>query len=198
MNIKKRNIIGLFLQALLVGLLFVQEFMGQYSVFVTSDYGYRVRTSYESIFYEAIVKAQYHNAFVCYLTIGVIAIGLLAFIIQFIANDNSIAAAYIPVAEFIVLIIFALVEFNAKNIENQCKAGGIFYACLIITVILSAFSILGYQKAKKDGFVTDTATKKNAPVISNADELKKYKDLLDSGAITQDEYDAKKKQLLNL
>ena len=33
---------------------------------------------------------------------------------------------------------------------------------------------------------------------SNADELKKYKDLLDSGIITQDEFDAKKKQLLGL
>ncbi|MBR3553164.1 MAG: SHOCT domain-containing protein [Clostridia bacterium] len=33
---------------------------------------------------------------------------------------------------------------------------------------------------------------------SAADELKKYKDLLDSGVITQDEFDAKKKQLLGL
>ena len=33
---------------------------------------------------------------------------------------------------------------------------------------------------------------------SNADELKKYKELLDSGVITQEEFDAKKKQLLEL
>lgn len=32
----------------------------------------------------------------------------------------------------------------------------------------------------------------------NADELKKYKDLLDSGVISQEEFDAKKKQLLGL
>lgn len=40
-----------------------------------------------------------------------------------------------------------------------------------------------------------------APVAestSNADELKKYKELLDSGVITQEEFDAKKKQLLGL
>lgn len=39
------------------------------------------------------------------------------------------------------------------------------------------------------------------PVISsasNADELKKYKELLDSGIITQEEFDKKKKQLLGL
>lgn len=33
---------------------------------------------------------------------------------------------------------------------------------------------------------------------SNADELKKYKELLDSSVITQEEFDAKKKQLLGL
>lgn len=33
---------------------------------------------------------------------------------------------------------------------------------------------------------------------SNADELKKYKELLDNGIITQEEFDAKKKQLLGL
>lgn len=36
------------------------------------------------------------------------------------------------------------------------------------------------------------------PSYSGADELKKYKELLDDGIITQDEFDAKKKQLLRL
>ena len=34
--------------------------------------------------------------------------------------------------------------------------------------------------------------------LSNAEELKKYKDLLDAGIITQEEFEAKKKQLLGL
>ena len=34
--------------------------------------------------------------------------------------------------------------------------------------------------------------------LSTADELKKFKELLDMGVITQDEFDAKKKQLLGL
>lgn len=34
--------------------------------------------------------------------------------------------------------------------------------------------------------------------LSDADEIKKYKELLDSGVITQEEFDAKKKQLLGL
>ncbi len=36
------------------------------------------------------------------------------------------------------------------------------------------------------------------PATSNADELKKYKELMDCGAISQEEFDAKKKQLLGL
>ena len=34
--------------------------------------------------------------------------------------------------------------------------------------------------------------------VSVADEIKKFKELLDIGAITQEEFDAKKKELLNL
>jgi predicted Zn-dependent peptidase len=34
--------------------------------------------------------------------------------------------------------------------------------------------------------------------ISTADEIRKLKELCDSGAITQEEFDAKKKQLLGL
>ncbi|MBR5773434.1 MAG: SHOCT domain-containing protein [Clostridia bacterium] len=48
-------------------------------------------------------------------------------------------------------------------------------------------------------------TETSAPVATTiaqtdntADQLKKFKDLLDSGVITQEEFDAKKKQLLGL
>jgi hypothetical protein len=41
-------------------------------------------------------------------------------------------------------------------------------------------------------------TVKEEVKTSDADELKKYKELLDDGAITQEEYDAKKKEILKL
>ena len=34
--------------------------------------------------------------------------------------------------------------------------------------------------------------------LRDAEELRRYKELLDMGAITQEEFDAKKKELLNL
>ena len=58
--------------------------------------------------------------------------------------------------------------------------------------------------AKRSTIITGLPSKKEKVVINNnqittnADELKKYKDLLDNGTITQEEFDEKKKQLLNL
>ncbi len=45
---------------------------------------------------------------------------------------------------------------------------------------------------------TTPTTNTNSSTIGVADEIKKYKDLLDAGVITQEEFDAKKKQLLDL
>lgn len=52
-------------------------------------------------------------------------------------------------------------------------------------------------RQEKPKSVAETAIKQEVQQ-SNADELKKYKELLDSGIITQEEFDAKKKQLLGL
>lgn len=51
------------------------------------------------------------------------------------------------------------------------------------------------KKANKEVPVSSTTIVQNT---SDADELKKYKDLLDNGVITQEEFDAKKRQLLGL
>jgi hypothetical protein len=46
--------------------------------------------------------------------------------------------------------------------------------------------------------VANASVQAAPPAASPADEILKYKNLLDVGAITQDEFDAKKKQLLGL
>lgn len=57
--------------------------------------------------------------------------------------------------------------------------------------------VASYVKKK----VEEAKAAKNAPVqaaISPAEELKKFKELLDMGVISQEEFDAKKKQVLGL
>lgn len=63
--------------------------------------------------------------------------------------------------------------------------------------IHSAVSKLLVERQSKEKPVATTTIKQEIPQ-SNADELKKYKELLDSGVISQEEFDAKKKQLLGL
>ena len=56
------------------------------------------------------------------------------------------------------------------------------------------------RKLTDEEYKLETATNKAGPAaaISSADELKKFKELLDIGVITQEEFDAKKKRLLGL
>ena len=63
--------------------------------------------------------------------------------------------------------------------------------------VLIVFTILSIMLTKQGLRQPKAVTIVEAPQqISLADEIKKYKDLLDSGAITQEEFDAKKKEIL--
>lgn len=72
----------------------------------------------------------------------------------------------------------------------------------VIIVLFFVVAILGFVKRSKMIVPTEETQPQqiinNIQETSNADELKKYKDLLDNGAITQEEFEAKKKQLLEL
>ena len=70
---------------------------------------------------------------------------------------------------------------NSKNIDKT----------------INAFRELIPNKEESVVQIESSKNAKNA-VVSSADELKKFKELLDSGIITQEEFDAKKKQLLGL
>lgn len=61
--------------------------------------------------------------------------------------------------------------------------------------LYSAITTLLMKRQQEKLNATIVAT---APHSDEADQLKKFKDLLDSGIITQEEFDAKKKQLLGL
>ncbi|WP_242835380.1 SHOCT domain-containing protein [Desulfitobacterium sp. PCE1] len=58
-------------------------------------------------------------------------------------------------------------------------------------------SLCRHFSEKIQSYLTNEQDEKNTS-LSAADEIKKYKELLDIGAISQDEYEAKKKQLLGL
>ena len=83
---------------------------------------------------------------------------------------------------------------NVAQPDALVKYDETFSAVLLILII--ALAVL-----KRSALVVPKV--ENQPIVmmkesSNADEIKKYKELLDNGTITQEEFDKKKKQLLNL
>ena len=70
------------------------------------------------------------------------------------------------------------------------------FPTVIFELFLLAMMVVAFIKTA----VVDTNDIEEKPgeIISNADELKKFKELLDMGVITQEEFDAKKKELLGL
>lgn len=68
---------------------------------------------------------------------------------------------------------------------------------LPISVLLLITFVLALIKRSKS-FNPDPVVKVEMLQTSSANEIKQYKELLDSGAITQEEYDVKKKELLGL
>lgn len=70
------------------------------------------------------------------------------------------------------------------------KSGSIYKsASSIAQDIISILEIISHE---------NEVSKNSSSSDSIAEEIKKYKELLDIGAITQEEFDAKKKQLLQL
>lgn len=69
---------------------------------------------------------------------------------------------------------------------------GCLFAAIVTSIVKRSSIITGLPSTKEKTVIN------NIQKTSNADELKKYKDLLENGTITQEEFDTKKKQLLGL
>lgn len=97
----------------------------------------------------------------------------------------------IIIGAIICAIVWAVVCLNVANNKGYSYQGtkwfwlGFFFGIIALIILLSKPNL--YQQNIMGGMAQN---------ISVADELTKYKDLLDKGAITQEEFDRKKKELL--
>lgn len=115
-------------------------------------------------------------------------------------NTDKDGKAHIAVA----ILLFISATYNTIS----CTSGDEFISFDFPYTVLIAiwFAIIVVAFAKRSSLIAGSENKttvqktviNNIKENTNADELKKYKDLLDSGAITQEEFEEKKKQLLNL
>lgn len=83
-------------------------------------------------------------------------------------------------------------------IKTKTKADGFIYKTSYGAAqqILSALALI--QKQNNNQQIESSSDEPTNAAVSQADEILKFKALLDSGVITQEEFDAKKRQLLNL
>ena len=99
---------------------------------------------------------------------------------------------------------------TAQRIDKMAAANGLqsdlSTLCLILAIFVPIIPpILMQDKLNNIAVAGDVKTAPtrephtaDSTVLGTAEELKNYKELLDSGVITQEEFDAKKKQLLGL
>ena len=83
-----------------------------------------------------------------------------------------------------------------KEIDKDKKAYG--QAFLTAQKILSILEFICHKDDPAAVAPEIGEKQETTGIHSPADEIKKYKELLDMGAITQEEYDAKKAKLLDL
>ena len=107
---------------------------------------------------------------------------------------------------FVLMILFTIVVdiFRSRDLGGWAKAGWI-----ILLVILPLIGALIYLIARHDGMAERQAAHQKAQkeqfdsyvretaASTPADEIARAKGLLDSGAITQEEYDALKSKALS-
>ena len=96
--------------------------------------------------------------------------------------------------------VSSVASMRLKRVSVATSSGNIsFFFIKNHTEIHKCVSALLLQRQNRARpVVAQPAVVKQEISQSNADELKKYKELLDMGVITQAEFDAKKKQLLGL
>lgn len=94
-----------------------------------------------------------------------------------------------------------------SQVSDITTSTGMLLGTLTVNTVGTAFNVgmakPSVQKVadRLHGLLTDLRTagsSSEAQAGSAADEIKKFKELLDLGAITQEEFDAKKKQLLGI
>ena len=102
----------------------------------------------------------------------------------------------------ILIIYFQEDDGNVVKYENKCNSDEEFVA--LEDAVMKIFKD-GEEENNNNELidivkqaVKETNISSQSANLSVADEIKKYKELLDIGAITQEEFDAKKKQLLSL
>lgn len=125
-----------------------------------------------------------------------------------IRSNNIVAktAIAVPVFSFVIGLIMIIIasnftkEFTYHGQDRHVNVSGtvLAYVELVILLIIPLIEFYKQFKCVEQPQHIPSPIVNQETIQSCAEELKKYKELLDIGAITEDEFETKKKQLLDL
>lgn len=134
------------------------------------------------------------------LVIGLFLCGCGEYAEAFIVGYNSTAAEPISSVEeaYTALVVLALLglipAFIAKG-KGRSFWLWWFYGCLLFWVAFIHALFIKNNNVREEMKVVVTTDPSNS-AYSSADEIKKYKELLDEGIISEEEFNRKKQQIL--
>ena len=145
---------------------------------------------------ESMLDAEY--SILAIVTLAFVAAGIVGLSLQLAHKENKAIKLlnFAPAVSllFLAVMAFMLTEGHFNEVRNVGYTSYDFdFGFYIEVLLIIAASVLSILLA--------LGKVKNSPkktMSSEASELERYKQLLDQGVITQEEFDAKKKQLLGL
>lgn len=115
-------------------------------------------------------------------------------------KSNQLYVAFLPAIEIALFLGTAVLahRIDALFFPESISIGSciLLYFTLIVLLLLACIAIPTYFKANKLGIIEEQPATNNISSTGSADELRKLKSLLDCGAITEEEFQAKKAELL--
>ncbi len=195
----KLNIVEMLCQAIALMLLFLP---GMYTleVWEPSLLGYWLKYSAPSSFFLTTVEHSGIIAIALGFTIAVLMVGNLVLILLTIFKSdkykNGKGHTVLPLAVIILMVVFSLISAVRDEYGYCSPINWLFYIEMFVLLATSVIAFIKCSpKIEEESKKVRTTTETN---MNSTEEIKKYKELLDSNIITQEEFDAKKKQLLGL
>ena len=206
MKIKSKNIIQVILQGLSLLLLFLPFVYteGVYTKISGSMGHYQMKNETLISFIDKLIELEYGRFLGVLVVICMVA--LMAILIAQVAKRDHFQV--VSAGSLVSLLLFFFYSVACTE-EPRDSGWGPSYVCeylvsfgfiliMALQVALTIIALISNSRIKQNGIIEEEKPQYIQNNNSNADELSKYKDLLDRGVITQEEFDAKKKQLLGL
>lgn len=207
-----RKFITLLLQALATLFLFIPGMFVR-CYWRTGTIGWTLRGEYYT---SVIGKSEYLAGFWGWLLVIIMLVGCALLIYQLMTRKKwkSWQNFVVPAAQILVFVVFsACVETEHTSTQNfyEFGLGFLWYIELALLLGIVAMTVLDLRAPEEVPAVAPAVAPTAEPVTpipqptprpvaprENADDLVKYKQLLDMGVITQEEFDAKKREILGL